>query len=44
MAQRKQIRVGTQWMYADEAYRALKEAERVMKQEEQGEHVAAHPV
>src|SRR2546425_5767453 len=43
MAQRKQIRVGTQWMYADEAYRALKEAERVMKQEEQGGHEAGHP-
>src|SRR5437870_2494983 len=27
-------------MYADEAYRALKEAERVMKQEEQGGHEA----
>src|SRR5207249_11160491 len=33
----------TQWMYADEAYRALKEAERVMKQEEQGGHEAGHP-
>src|SRR5216117_2888294 len=30
-------------MYADEAYRALKEAERVMKQEEQGGHEAGHP-
>src|SRR5713226_7202834 len=30
-------------MYADEAYRALKEAERVMKQEEQGGPGAGHP-
>jgi cytochrome c oxidase subunit 1 len=35
MALRRQIRVGSQWMYADEAHKALREAMRVMKDEEQ---------
>ncbi len=33
MALRRQIRVGSQWMYADEAHKALREAIRVMKDE-----------
>ena len=40
MAQRRQVRVGDQWMYARDAYKVLSEAERVMKEEERRE--AAH--
>ncbi|MGH7485202.1 MAG: cytochrome c oxidase subunit I, partial [bacterium] len=36
MALRRQIRVGSQWMYADEAHKALREAMRVMKDEQEG--------
>jgi cytochrome c oxidase subunit 1 len=36
MALRRQIRVGSQWMYADEAHKALREALRVMKDEGDG--------
>ena len=43
MALRRQIRVGSQWMYADEAHKALREALRVMKDEEgDGEHGGHH--
>ncbi len=42
MALRRQIRVGSQWMYADEAHKALREALRVMKDEEGGEHGGHH--
>ena len=41
MGLRRQIRVGSQWMYADEAHRALREALRVMD-DEQGEHGGHH--
>ncbi len=42
MALRRQIRVGSQWMYADEAHKALREALRVMKDEGDGEHGGHH--
>jgi cytochrome c oxidase subunit I len=38
MAQKRQVRVGSQWMYARDAERALSEALRVMKEEEGHEH------
>jgi cytochrome c oxidase subunit 1 len=38
MAQKRQVRVGSQWMYARDAERALAEALRVMKEEEGQEH------
>ena len=39
MAQKRQVRVGSQWMYARDAEKALGEALRVMKEEEgQGHH------
>jgi cytochrome c oxidase subunit 1 len=39
MAQKRQVRVGSQWMYARDAEKALGEALRVMKEEEgHGEH------
>ncbi len=41
MGLRRQIRVGSQWMYADEAHRALREALRVMD-DEHGEHGGHH--
>ncbi len=37
MAQKRQVRVGSQWMYARDAEKALSEALRVMKEEE-GHH------
>ncbi len=37
MGLRRQVRVGTQWMYADEAWKALKEAERLFRDEERQE-------
>jgi len=36
MAQKRQVRVGSQWMYARDAEKALGEALRVMKEEEEG--------
>jgi cytochrome c oxidase subunit 1 len=42
MALRRQIRVGSQWMYADEAHKALREALRVMEDEKGGEHGGHH--
>ena len=36
MAQKRQVRVGSQWMYARDAEKALGEALRVMKEEEAG--------
>jgi cytochrome c oxidase subunit 1 len=36
MGLRRQIRVGSQWMYADEAHKALREALRVMDDEAEG--------
>jgi cytochrome c oxidase subunit 1 len=41
MGLRRQIRVGSQWMYADEAHKALREALRVMD-DEQGAHGGHH--
>src|SRR4051812_20799366 len=38
MAQKRQVRVGSQWMYARDAEKALAEALRVMKEEEGPEH------
>ena len=38
MAQKRQVRVGSQWMYARDAEKALAEALRVMKEEEGGGH------
>src|SRR5712672_2032527 len=38
MALRRQIRVGSQWMYADEAHKALREALRVMEDEKGSDH------
>src|SRR5438270_2690365 len=42
MALRRQIRVGSQWMYADEAHKALREALRVMDDEKVAEAHAGH--
>jgi cytochrome c oxidase subunit 1 len=42
MALRRQIRVGSQWMYADEAHKALREALRVMEDEKLAEAHAGH--
>jgi cytochrome c oxidase subunit 1 len=42
MALRRQIRVGSQWMYADEAHKALREALRVMEDEKLSEAHAGH--
>src|SRR3989440_9701451 len=42
MALRRQIRVGSQWMYADEAHKALREALRVMEDEKHGEGHGGH--
>src|SRR5438874_5677724 len=42
MALRRQIRVGSQWMYADEAHKALREALRVMEDEKVAEAHAGH--
>jgi len=42
MALRRQIRVGSQWMYADEAHKALREALRVMEDENLAEAHGGH--
>jgi len=42
MALRRQIRVGSQWMYADEAHKALREALRVMEDEKAAEGHGGH--
>src|SRR5712692_4293666 len=42
MALRRQIRVGSQWMYADEAHKALREAVRVMEDEKGGARGGHH--
>src|SRR3954454_25221453 len=42
MALRRQIRVGSQWMYADEAHKALREALRVMEDEKLAEEHGGH--
>ena len=42
MGLRRQVRVGSQWMYADEAWKALKEAERLFRDEERQEGGAGH--
>jgi cytochrome c oxidase subunit 1 len=42
MALRRQIRVGSQWMYADEAHKALREALRVMEDEKGGAQGGHH--
>jgi cytochrome c oxidase subunit I len=39
---RRQIRVGDQWLYADEAYKALREAERVMREEDRQKLLHGH--
>ncbi len=43
MGQRRQVRVGTQWMYADDAYKSLKEAQRVLKEEQHHEDAHKQP-
>src|SRR3954447_18246974 len=42
MAQKRQVRVGSQWMYARDAEKALAEALRVMKEEEGAGHGHHH--
>src|SRR5947199_773290 len=42
MALRRQIRVGSQWMYADEAHKALREALRVMEDEKLADEHGGH--
>jgi cytochrome c oxidase subunit 1 len=42
MALRRQIRVGSQWMYADEAHKALREALRVMEDEKGADAHGGH--
>ncbi len=42
MGLRRQIRVGNQWLYADEARKALLEAERVMREEERATQLHGH--
>jgi cytochrome c oxidase subunit I len=42
MALRRQIRVGSQWMYADEAHKALREALRVMEDEKLADAHGGH--
>src|SRR5712692_7081042 len=42
MAQRKQLRVGTQWLYADDAEKLLREAIRLREQEEQHHRISGH--
>src|SRR5881296_3482444 len=42
MAQRKQLRVGTQWLYADDAEKLLKEAIRLRESEEQRHRIEGH--
>ena len=42
MAQRKQLRVGNQWLYADDAERLLREAIRIRDQEEQRHRIEGH--
>src|SRR5262245_879088 len=39
---RRQIRVGNQWLYADEAFKALKQAERVMREEDRDKLLHGH--
>jgi cytochrome c oxidase subunit 1 len=42
MAQRKQLRVGTQWLYADDAEKLLREAIKLREQEEQHHRISGH--
>src|SRR5581483_7880302 len=42
MAQRKQIRVGNQWLYAGDAERLLRDAIRIRQEEEQHERASGH--
>src|SRR5713226_7040994 len=42
MAQRKHLRVGTQWLYADDAEKLLREAIRLREQEEQRHRIEGH--
>src|SRR6266702_1940260 len=42
MAQRKQLRVGTQWLYADDAEKLLREAIKLREQEEQHYRISGH--
>src|SRR5438445_300530 len=42
MAQRKQLRVGTQWLYSDDAEKLLREAIRLREQEEQQHRISGH--
>jgi cytochrome c oxidase subunit 1 len=43
VAEKRQIRVGTQWLYAHEAERALREAIRVQKETDRKHHQEHHP-
>src|SRR5213079_269441 len=42
MAQRKQLRVGTQWLYADDAEKLLREAIKLREQEEGHDRISGH--
>jgi cytochrome c oxidase subunit 1 len=42
VGQRKQLRVGTQWLYADDAEKLLREAIRIRQQEEQHGRLSGH--
>src|SRR5712692_8418710 len=42
VAQRKQLRVGTQWLYADDAEKLLREAIRLREQEAQRHRIEGH--
>src|SRR2546421_12953840 len=42
MAQRKQLRVGTQWLYADDAEKLLRDAIKLREQEEQQHRISGH--
>jgi len=42
VAQRKQLRVGNQWLYADDAERLLRDAIRIRDQEEQRHRIEGH--
>ena len=42
MAQRKQLRVGTQWLYADDAEKLLRDAIKLREQEEHHDRISGH--
>src|SRR5260370_34398633 len=42
MAQRKQLRVGTQWLYAEDAEKLLREAIKLREEEQQQHRISGH--